>query len=417
MIKDILLFYLLKFMVNNKGSDLHISSGSPPMIRINGEMVKVNKDVFKPEEVESLILPVLSDAHTKELNENRATDFSFTVDGHGIFRANVFHQRKGLSFVLRLLPENPPTLAELNMPEALQIACHHANGLILVTGPTGSGKSTTLAAMLNYINTTRRGHIITIEDPVEFIHETNLCMINQRSMGSHFTGFSSALRSALREDPDYILVGEMRDLETMSAAIHAAETGHLVFSTLHTNSAEKTVDRIINSFPSGEQNQVRMVLSETLRTVISQKLIPNKDRTKRICFQDILVVNDAVSSMIREGKTHMLKNAMELGKGDGMLIMDEEIRRAVETGNIRASDARDMANNKKKIEKSPAYFDTNDDIRSFFEELKGKLGDQKNTRINKRISDRDSYKESISYFNDSFTRIWTDPDKKKKKTS
>jgi len=247
---------LLQYMVQHKGSDLHVASMSSPMTRIRGDLMKIgNHPALQPAEVEAMAAQITNNQQKTELLKEKSIDFAFKAQGIGVFRVNLFYQRHGLSIVMRILPEKPPTLDELKLPEICKFASTFANGLVLVTGPTGSGKSTTLAAILNEINMNVDGHILTLEDPVEFQHESKKCMVNQRSLGAHFTTFASAMRAALREDPDVILVGEMRDPETISLAIKAAETGHLVFSTLHTNSAAKTIDRIINVFPAEEQRR------------------------------------------------------------------------------------------------------------------------------------------------------------------
>lgn len=345
---------LLAFLRANNGSDIHVSSGNWVMVRIRGTMHQVTYKV-EDRDVRNLIMPYLTDKQQEELIRDKTIDFAFTNPGVGVFRANVFFQRHGLAFVLRLLPENPPKLADLDVPSIIRRSCYTDNGLILVTGPTGSGKSTTLAAMIDEINCNRRGHIITIEDPVEFLHESKKCMVNQRSLGLHFTDFASALRACLREDPDVILVGEMRDRETMTAAIQAAETGHLVLATLHTGSAAKSVDRILNMFPADEQDEVRTVLAETLRVVISQKLIPNKNGTKLKLFQDILVNTRAIANLIREGKTYLIENAMQTSGEDGMILMDKAIRLAAEEGMIPMADAHEAANDKRIIEESKSF--------------------------------------------------------------
>lgn len=346
--------HLLEFLRANNGSDIHVSAGNWVMVRIRGTMHQVTYRV-EDKDVRALIFPYMTDMQKEELDREKTLDFAFINPGVGVFRANVFHQRLGLAFVLRLLPEKPPTLEELDVPSIIRRSCYTDNGLILVTGPTGSGKSTTLAAMINEINANRRGHIITIEDPVEFIHQSKKCMINQRSLGTHFNDFASALKSCLREDPDVILVGEMRDRETMQAAIRAAETGHLVLATLHTGSAAKSIDRILNMFPADEQEEVRTVLAETLRVVISQKLIPNKSGSKLKLFQDILVNTRGVANLIREGKTYLIENAMQTGGEEGMILMDKAIRIAAEEGMIPMADAHEAANDKRIIEESKAF--------------------------------------------------------------
>ncbi|MCM2322634.1 MAG: type IV pilus twitching motility protein PilT [Oligoflexia bacterium] len=340
------LIQLLQLMVQSKGSDLHVATQSSPMIRVRGEMVKVDVPALQAAEIDAMVSQIITPAQKAELLSFKSLDFAFKASGVGIFRVNVFTQRHGLSIVMRVLSENPPTLAELNAPAVCETACSFSNGLILVCGPTGSGKSTTLAAMVNYINTTTKGHILTLEDPIEFQHESKMCMVNQRSLGQHFTDFPSALKAALREDPDVILVGEMRDPETMALAIKAAETGHLVFSTLHTNSASKTVDRIINSFPAEEQAQIRTVLSENLKLVIAQKLVPSLDRKRRICFHDILVNNSAVANLIRENKTFQIPTAMQTGKREGMQILDQVLLEAVTANQVAGEEAFEHANDK-----------------------------------------------------------------------
>jgi twitching motility protein PilT len=340
------LIQLLQMMVQNKGSDLHVSSTSVPMIRVRGDMVKVEIPPLSPAEVEAMVAQITTNPQKVELNGQKSLDFSFKASGVGIFRVNVFYQRQGLSIVMRVLTEQPPKLEDLKLPEICKTACSYANGLVLVTGPTGSGKSTTLAAMLNHINLTEKGHILTLEDPIEFQHESKMCMVNQRSLGAHFTTFGSAMRAALREDPDVILVGEMRDPETIALAIKAAETGHLVFSTLHTNSASKTIDRMINAFPAEEQPQIRTVLSETLKVVIAQKLIPSADHKRRICMHDIMVNTPAVANLIREGKTYQIPSAMQTGRKEGMQVMDKVLFDAVNRGEVNGEEAWEYANDK-----------------------------------------------------------------------
>lgn len=384
-----LLISLLRALVRNAGSDLHISANNPPMIRIRGQMEKIDIPPFKSEEVKNLIYPILSERQKENFDAEKSVDFSFQSPGVGIFRAHLFQQRHGLAFVLRLLPLRPPTLDELKMPSALKRSCSIYNGLILITGPTGSGKSTTLAAMIDHINENQKGHIVTIEDPIEFIHESKKCLINQRSLGHDFNNYGSALKAAMREDPDVILVGEMRDKETIMAAIHAAETGHLVLSTLHTNSAAKTIDRIINSFPAGEQAEIRTVLAETLRLVVSQKLVLNLERSKLKCFQDILVVNEAVSNLIREGKTFQIENTMLVGKREGMQIMDVEIAKAVEKGEIRASDAYEIVSDRQIIDGSLApHLEVDEGIKDFVIDVKERLLKDKMRHQNEGITDK-----------------------------
>lgn len=340
------LMQLLQTMVQHKGSDLHVASNSVPMIRVRGDMVKLNSPPLNAAEVEAMTAQIMTHEQKSELVHEKNIDFAFKASGVGIFRVNVFQQRNGMSFVMRVLAESPPTIDDLKLPEICRTACAYNNGLVLVTGPTGSGKSTTLAAMINYINQTTKGHILTLEDPIEFQHESKMSMVNQRSMGQHFNSFASAMKAALREDPDVILVGEMRDPETVALALKAAETGHLVFSTLHTNSASKTIDRIINTFPAEEQPQIRTVLSETLKVVIAQKLIPSADRRRRICVHDILVNTAASANLIREGKTFQILSVQQTGKKDGMQVGDQMMLDLIRTGEINGADAWEYANDK-----------------------------------------------------------------------
>lgn len=337
---------LLQALVQNGGSDLHLSAATPPMIRVRGDLVKVNAPALTPQQFDQFLQPILTEAMKKELAEKRSIDFSFKAAGVGLFRVNVFYQRHGLGAVFRVLTESPPKLEDLNLPAVCKSVCSAPNGLVLVTGPTGSGKSTTLAAMLNWINENWKGHILTLEDPIEFQHESKMCMVNQRALGQHFPDFGSAMRAALREDPDVILIGEMRDPETIELALKAAETGHLVFSTLHTNSASKTVDRIINVFPPEQQAQIRTVLSETLRAVISQRLIPAADGKKRLAFHDILVNTPAVANLIREGKTFQIPSSMQTGKKDGMQVLEQVLLESVRKGDVKGEVAWEHASEK-----------------------------------------------------------------------
>lgn len=337
---------LLQTMVQNGGSDLHVAAMSPPMIRVRGDMVKLNVPPLQPAEVEQMIFSTLTELQRATITKDLNLDYSFKASGIGIFRVNIFYQRNGLSFVMRVLTEQPPEIDKLNLPAICKTACSYSNGLVLVTGPTGSGKSTTLAAMLNYINQTTKGHILTLEDPIEFQHESKMGMVNQRALGAHFPTFASAMKAALREDPDVILIGEMRDAETVALALKAAETGHLVFSTLHTNSASKTVDRIINTFPAEEQPQIRTVLSETLKVVIAQRLIPSADKKRRIGMHDILVNTSAVGNLIREGKTFQLMSAMQTGRKEGMQVFEQVLMEYVKRGEVSGEDAWEHAGDK-----------------------------------------------------------------------
>ncbi len=340
------LVQLLQTMVQNKGSDLHLAVQSPPMIRVRGDLLRLNIPALTPADLDAMLKQCAPPDQLAVFAREKSIDFAFKATGAGVFRVNAFMQRHGVAMVLRALAESPPTIQELALPEICKTACSFANGLVLVTGPTGSGKSTTLAAMINHINMTSPGHILTLEDPIEFQHESKMGMVNQRSLGAHFPSFSSAMKAALREDPDVILVGEMRDPETVALALKAAETGHLVFSTLHTNSAAKTIDRIINTFPAEEQNQIRTLLAETLKVVISQKLVPSADKKRRICFQDIFVNNAAGANLIREGKCFQLQTVMQTGRKDGMQLLDQVLLDAVRKGEVTGEDGWEFANEK-----------------------------------------------------------------------
>src|SRR5438309_3270069 len=295
---------LLTFMAKEGASDCHISTGEPPMIRVNGDLKKLDHPALTTDETHSLIYDMMSDTQRKNFEEKRECDFSFELGDIARFRVNVFVQTRGLGAVFRNIPTTIIPMEKLGMPPIVRTLCDREKGLILVTGPTGSGKSTTLASMVDYLNNTFEGHILTIEDPVEFVHKTKKCLVNQRELGVHTLSFANALKSALREDPDIILVGEMRDLETIQLALTAAETGHLVFGTLHTKSAPKTIDRVIDAFPPAQQQQVRVQLSEALQGVVSQVLIPTKDKKSRVAALEIMVATVAIRNLIREGKTH-----------------------------------------------------------------------------------------------------------------
>jgi len=312
-------------MKQQGASDLHLTSGSAPYMRIHGDMVKLNYRNVSAETCHSLIFEILTEKQKELFTEEWDLDLTYPLEGVGRFRVNVFMQRNGVSAVFRLIPENIKTIDELDLPEQLASLIDISEGLILVTGPTGSGKSTTLASLIHTINEKQQAHIITIEDPIEFVHENRCCLISQRELASHTKSFGAALRAALREDPDIILVGEMRDLETISLAITAAETGHLVFATLHTNSAIKTIDRVIDVFPEGQQTQIRVMLSESLRGVVAQALLPRPDHQGRVPVVEILVNVPAVANLIREGKTHQIGSVMQTGRAHGMMTFDGAI--------------------------------------------------------------------------------------------
>lgn len=315
---------LFEFMIEQKASDMHLSSGVPPMYRVAGSMTPVEMKPFSNEESRFLLYEIMTDRIKTQFEETGDVDFAYALEGFGRFRCNVFQQNRGIAAVFRLIPEKILTVKDLNLPKAVVDFTSLPKGLILVTGATGSGKSTTLAAMIDHINKNREDHIITLEDPIEFVHQNNHCLINQREIHTHTQSFAAALRAALREDPDVVLVGEMRDLETIELALTAAETGHLVFGTLHTSSAPKTVDRIINVFPTNQQEQIRTMLSESLKGVVSQYLI-KKRGGGRLAAQEIMIVTPAISNLIRERKTFMMTSTIQTARQLGMQTMDQAL--------------------------------------------------------------------------------------------
>ena len=329
---------LLRQMKQQGASDLHLTSGSAPYTRVNGEMVKLNYRSVSAETCHSLIFEILTEKQKELFTENWDLDLSYPLGGVGRFRVNVFMQRNGIAAAFRLIPEQIKTIRELDLPDQLASLIDVSEGLVLVTGPTGSGKSTTLASLIHTINQEQQAHIITIEDPIEFVHENQRCLISQREIASHTKSFGTALRAALREDPDIILVGEMRDLETMQLAITAAETGHLVFATLHTNSAIKTIDRVIDVFPEGQQTQIRVMLSESLRGVVAQALLPRPDHQGRVPVVEILINVPAVANLIREGKTHQIASVMQTGRSHGMMTFDSAAQDLIQKGLISKED-------------------------------------------------------------------------------
>lgn len=337
---------LLAFAVKNKASDLHLSAGLPPMIRVHGDVRRINLPPMEHSVVHTMLYDIMNDAQRKHFEEHLECDFSFAIPGLARFRVNAFNQQRGVGAVMRTIPSKILTLAELNAPRIFTELSMQARGLILVTGPTGSGKSTTLAAMINQVNENQYGHILTVEDPIEFVHEPKRCLINQREVGPHTLSFDNALRSALREDPDIILVGELRDLETIRLALTAAETGHLVFGTLHTSSAAKTIDRIIDVFPAAEKEMVRAMLSESLKAVISQTLLRTKDGNGRVAAHEIMIGTPAIRNLIREAKIAQMNAAIQTGAAVGMQTLDQCLTDLVRRNVISLADARMAAANK-----------------------------------------------------------------------
>ena len=329
---------ILTLMTEREASDLHIASGSAPYLRIHGEMVKLNYKDITPEVCQALIFEILSKTQRESFLDNWDLDCSYSLKGVGRFRVNVFRQRRGVAAVFRLIPEQIQTIQELGLPETLENLINVSEGLVLVTGPTGSGKSTTLASLIHTINVNQRAHIITIEDPIEFVHHNEQSLINQREVSSHTKSFHQALRAALREDPDVILVGEMRDLETISLALTAAETGHLVLATLHTNSATKTIDRIIDVFPEAQQAQIRVMLSESLKGVVAQSLVSRGDGQGRAAAVEVLVNTPAVANLIREGKTFQIPSSMQTGQAHGMVTFEAAMNDLVRKGIVSRQD-------------------------------------------------------------------------------
>jgi twitching motility protein PilT len=342
---------LLGFAHDEGASDLHISAGLPPMVRIRGEMVRLELPALSRDDAHAAIYDIMQDEQKRIFEEFHDLDFAFEIPGLSRFRANVMMQSRGEAAVFRLVPTKIRTLEELQMPPVLKSLSEKERGLVVVTGPTGSGKSTTLAAMVNYVNENLRGHILTVEDPVEFVHESKRCLVNQREVGPHTKSFAAALRASLREDPDVILVGELRDLETTQLAISAAETGHLVFATLHTNSAAKTIDRIIDIFPSGQQAQIRTMLSESLEGVVAQTLLPSKDGKGRVAALEVLVGVPALRNLIRENKTAQILSVIQTGANHGMISLDQHLRELVMQGRLSRDIAAGSASN-------PTVFET-----------------------------------------------------------
>ena len=339
---------LLAFAVKNNASDLHLSAGMPPMIRVDGDMKRLNMPPLPHKEVHAMVYDIMNDKQRKAYEEFFETDFSFEIPKLARFRVNAFNQNRGAGAVFRNIPSVVQSLDDLHAPKVFKDLCMLPRGLVLVTGPTGSGKSTTLAAMIDYCNDQRPDHVITIEDPIEFVHESRSCLINQREVHRDTLAFDSALRSALREDPDIVLVGEMRDLETIRLALTAAETGHLVFGTLHTSSAAKTIDRVVDVFPASEKEMVRSMLSESLRAVISQTLL-KRIGGGRIAAHEIMIGTPAIRNLIREGKIAQMYSSIQTGQSEGMQTLDQCLQELITRGAISREEARYKAANKDSI--------------------------------------------------------------------
>jgi twitching motility protein PilT len=330
---------LLLKMVEHKASDLHLSSDCPPMLRKDGEMAPIpDWPVLSASEVQEFMWPITPPRNKEQFEERHDTDFAYQIEGVARFRVNLFMDRKGVGAVFRVIPTKIISAEDLNLSKEMLGLCRLPKGLVLVTGPTGSGKSTTLCAMIDYINRTRKDHLITIEDPIEFVHENKSCLINQREVHEHTDSFKSALRAALREDPDIVYIGEMRDLETISIAIETAETGHLVFGTLHTSTAASTVDRIIDQFPGDKQEQIRMMLADSLRGVICQMLC-KKTGGGRIAAMEVLIVTHSISNLIRERKTFMIQSVLQTGRSQGMCTMNDSFMDLVKQKTVAPEDA------------------------------------------------------------------------------
>ncbi|MGB8353773.1 MAG: type IV pilus twitching motility protein PilT [Chthoniobacteraceae bacterium] len=338
-----------KFMKEQDASDLHLSTGNQPMLRIHGELVRVDSPPLENDDLKALVYEIAPEQKIKVFEETGDVDFGYEYPGFARYRANFLNQKNGIAAVFRLIPSKVLTLEQLGLPPVLKRFSMLTKGMVLVTGPTGSGKSTTLAAMIDFANLHRRDHIITVEDPIEFVHRSQQCLVNHREVGVHTKSFASALRGALREDPDIVMVGEMRDLETIELALTAAATGHLVFGTLHTSNAPKTIDRVIDVFPTNQQNQIRASLSESLKGVVAQNLFKRIDKPGRVAALEILVCDSPIANLIREGKTHQISGMMQVGKKKGNQPLDDAIMEHLRSATIAPEEAYEKATDKKKF--------------------------------------------------------------------
>jgi len=342
---------LLIFAVRKGASDIHVCAGYPPLIRVHGRIQRIDTQPLSEGQMKQLVQTLLTTEQWQYLQQHREFDFAYAVPGVARFRTNVYHQLRGISVAFRVIPEAIRSLEELGAPPGVIALAREQEGLVLVTGPTGSGKSTTLAAMIDLIDKERQVHIITIEDPIEYVYQGRNCLINQRELGPHTRSFANALRAALREDPDVILIGEMRDLETIALALTAAETGHLVFATLHTNSAAETVNRIVDVFPAGQQSQIRVQFADSLLGVISQRLLPTRDGKGRVAAMEIMIATPAVRNLIRECKTHQISSIIQTGAQYGMMSMDQCLYNFVKSGKVAQEVAVLYANDKQLFRK------------------------------------------------------------------
>lgn len=359
-------------MVESKCSDLHLTSGLKPYWRLHGEIKEIDgEEKICPINMKELLYEIIPRDLEDQFNQTHDVDFAYSLPGYGRFRANYFADLNGMNAVFRTIPDEILTADQLGLTEAIRDLCNLTKGLVLVTGPTGSGKSTTLAAMIDLINKTRNEHIITIEDPIEFVHPQQKCLIHQRQIGKHTTSFKRALKAALREDPDIVLVGEMRDLETIEIALETAETGHLVFGTLHTSTAASTVERIIQQFPGDKQDQVRQMLAGSLKGVIAQNLLKRADKPGRVAAQEILIINSAIANQIREGKTHQIESSMQIGKGEGMKLLNDSLEELIITGKVTVEEALSKSINKADLKMKVGHLgeikkelDQNEEVKS-----------------------------------------------------